>query len=86
MDNLSNRKGPKVRSTIEAAGATLLFLPPYSPDLNPIERAFSKLKALLRKAAEGAVEALWAAIGRISTAFPPRECENYFAAAGYAAK
>ena len=85
MDNLSNRKGPTVRSMIEAAGARLLFPPPYSPDFNPIELAFSKLKALLRKAAERTVEALWAAIGRISTAFPPQECRNDFAAAGYIA-
>ena len=86
MDNLSNRKGPTVRSMIEAAGAALLFLPPYSSDLNPIELAFSKPEALLRKAAEGAVEAPWATIGRISTAFPPQECRNDFAAARYSAR
>ena len=68
---------------IEAAGASLLYLPPYSPDFNPIENAFSKLKALLRKAAERTVDGLWAAIGRIVDTFTPTECANYFAAAGY---
>ena len=68
---------------IEAAGATLLYLPPYSPDFNPIENAFAKLKALLRKAAERTVEGLWHAIGRIIDLFTPAECTNYFAAAGY---
>ena len=65
MDNLSSHKGPKVRALIEAAGAKLLFLPPYSPDFNPIEMAFAKLKALLRKAAKRSVEGLWATIGQI---------------------
>jgi transposase len=83
MDNLSSHKGLRVRALIEAAGAHLLFLPPYSPDLNPIENAFSKLKALLRKAAERTVDALWATIGRIVETFIPSECANYFAAAGY---
>ena len=83
MDNLSSHKGPRVRAVIEAAGATLLYLPPYSPDFNPIENAFAKLKALLRKAAERTVDGLWTAIGRILDAFTPRECANYFAAAGY---
>ncbi len=83
MDNLSSHKGPKVRAMIEAAGAPLLYLPSYSPDFNPIERAFAKLKALLRKAAERTVEALWTAIGRLLDAFTPTECANYFAAAGY---
>ena len=64
MDNLGSHKGPAVRAAIEAVGARLLFLPPYSPDFIPIEMAFSKLKALLRKAAERTVEGLWAAIGR----------------------
>src|SRR3954451_19257996 len=59
MDNLSSHKSPRVRALIEAAGATLLYLPPYSPDFNPIENAFAKLKALLRKAAERTVEGLW---------------------------
>ena len=83
MDNLSSHKGPRVRALIEAAGAALLFLPPYSPDFNPIENAFAKLKALLRKAAERTVAGLWHAIGRIVDTFSPRECANYFAAAGY---
>lgn len=83
MDNLGSHKGVGVRSAIEAAGATLLYLPPYSPDFNPIEKAFSKLKALLRKAAERNVEALWKRIGDLLNAFTPTECANFFAAAGY---
>ena len=83
MDNLSSHKGPRVSTLIEAAGARLLYLPPYSPDFNPIENAFAKLKALLRKAAERTVEGLWTAIGRLVDVFTPRECANYFAAAGY---
>jgi len=69
MDNLSSHKGPSVRALIEAAGATLLYLPPYSPDFNPIENAFAKLKALLRKAAERTIDGLWAAIGRLIDTF-----------------
>ena len=83
MDNLPGHTGPRVRELIEAAGARLLYLPPYSPDFNPIENAFSKLKALLRKAAERTVEGLWQAIGRLIDLFPPSECANFFAAAGY---
>lgn len=83
MDNLSSHKGPRVREMIEAAGASLLYLPPYSPDFNPIENAFAKLKALLRKAAERTVEGLWDAIGRLLDEFAPQECVNYFTAAGY---
>ncbi len=83
LDNLSSHKGPRVRELIEGAGAGLLYLPPYSPDFNPIENAFAKLKALLRKAAERTVEGLWTAIGRLLDAFTPDECGNYFAAAGY---
>jgi len=83
MDNLGSHKGAGVRTAIEAAGAHLLYLPPYSPDFNPIENAFSKLKALLRRAAERTVEGLWSAIGRLIDAFTPQECANYFAAAGY---
>src|SRR5919205_2190079 len=83
MDNLSSHKGPRVRELIEAAGARLLYLPPYSPDFNPIENAFAKLKALLRKAAERTLEGLWTAIGRLIDIFTPTECANYFAAAGY---
>ena len=83
MDNLSSHKAPAVRQAIEAAGATLLFLPPYSPDFNPIEQAFSKLKAHLRKAAERTIHGLWDAIGRILDLYSPQECASYFASAGY---
>ena len=83
MDNLPGHKRPRVREMIEAEGARLLYLPPYSPDFNPIENAFAKLKALLRKAAERTVDGLWAAIGRMVDLFTPVECRNYFAAAGY---
>ena len=78
-----SHKSPFVEDAIKAAGAELMFLPPYSPDFNPIEKAFSKLKALLRKAAERTVEGLWNAIGRFVDAFTPQECANFFAAAGY---
>lgn len=83
MDNLSSHKGPRVREMIESVGARLEYLPPYSPDFNPIENAFSKLKALLRKAAERSIAGLWNAIGRLLKLFTPNECQNYFAAAGY---
>jgi transposase len=83
MDNLGSHKGAGVRKAIEAAGATLLYLPPYSPDFNPIEKAFSKLKALLRKAAERTVDALWNRIGALLKEFAPAECANFFAASGY---
>ncbi len=83
MDNLGSHKGAGVRAAIEAAGANLLYLPPYSPDFNPIELAFAKLKAALRTAAERSLDGLWAAIGRIIDTFTPAECTNYFAAAGY---
>lgn len=83
MDNLPAHKGEAVRQAIEATGAALVFLPPYSPDFNPIENAFAKLKALLRKAAERTVEGLWRTIGTILDAFTPDECKNYFRAAGY---
>lgn len=83
MDNLTSHKGPRVREMIAAAGAGLCCLPPYSPDFNPIENAFSKLKALLRKAAERTVDGLWAAIGTLIKLVTPGECRNYFAAAGY---
>ena len=83
MDNLSSHKGPRVREMIEAAGASLRYLPPYSPDFNPIENAFAKLKALLRKAAERTISGLWDAIGRLSDLFTPNECANYLANAGY---
>lgn len=83
MDNLGSHKRPAVREAIQTAGARLLYLPPYSPDFNPIEKAFSKLKALLRKASERTVEGLWNAIGELIGKFEPKECANYFAAAGY---
>jgi transposase len=83
MDNLSSHKGPRVREMIESVGARLEYLPPYSPDFNPIENAFSKLKALLRKAAERSIGGLWTTIGRLLNLFTPTECQNDFAAAGY---
>jgi transposase len=83
MDNLSSHKGPKVRTMIERAGASLRYLPPYSPDFNPIENAFAKLKALLRKAAERTIKGLWTAIGRLIDALTTNECANFFTAAGY---
>lgn len=83
MDNLGSHKGANVRAAIEAAGASLLYVPPYSPDFNPIEKAFAKFKAMLRKAAACTVEALWAVIGDICQTFSPTECANYFASAGY---
>ena len=83
MDNLGSHKGAGVREAIEAAGACLLYLPPYSLDFNPIENAFAKLKAKLRKVGERTVEGLWSALGRIIDTFTPNECANYFAAAGY---
>ena len=83
MDNLPAHKVAGVRQAIAAAGATLLYLPPYSPDFNPIEMAFSKLKALLRKAAARTVTELWTALTDALDAFTTAECQNYFAAAGY---
>jgi len=84
MDNLSSHKGAAVRAAIRAVGARLLFLPKYSPDLNPIEQMFAKLKHLLRKAAERTVEATWRKIGELLQQFTPEECTNYFTNAGYA--
>jgi transposase len=84
MDNLGSHKGQAVRKAIRAAGAKLLFLPPYSPDLNPIEQVFAKLKLLLRKAAERSVEATWQRIGHLLDAFPPKECSEYLKNSGYA--
>lgn len=83
MDNLSSHKVAGVREAIEAAGAELRYLPPYSPDLNPIEQLFAKFKALLRKTAARSVEALWTAIGRLVERFAPEECVNYFRNSGY---
>jgi len=84
MDNLSSHKGDAIRDAIEAAGAELRYLPPYSPDLNPIEQAFAKLKALLRKYAERTVEALRDRIGTLLDHFSPIECRNFFRNAGHA--
>lgn len=83
IDNLLAHKVGGVRDAIEAAGGRLLYLPPYSPDFNPIEMAFSKLKALIRKHRPRTVNALWETLGRLFDEFHPRECTNYFAAAGY---
>jgi transposase len=84
MDNLSSHKSDEVREIIEAAEARLLYLPPYSPDFNPIEQAFAKLKAHLRKAAERSMPALWDRIGAILDSFSANECKNFFSHAGYA--
>lgn len=86
IDNLGSHKSRAVRRAIRAAGAKLFFLPPYSPDLNPIEQVFAKLKTLLRKTAERTVETTWKRIGTLLNAFPPRECANYFKNAGYASR
>ena len=83
MDNLPAHKVQGVREAIEAAGASLLYLPPYSPDFNPIEMVFSKLKALLRAAAARTMPDLWQAITDALKRFTPTECRNYLAAAGY---
>ena len=83
LDNLPAHRSAAVRSTIEAAGATLRFLPPYSPDFNPIENAFAKLKAILRKAAARTLDDLWDAVRDALPSFSPPECANYFTAAGY---
>ena len=83
MDNLPAHKSLAVRRAIEAAGAELRFLPPYSPDLNPIEMAFSKLKAFLKKMAARTIDDLWDAIAKGIDSFTPDDCQNYFAAAGY---
>jgi len=83
MDNLSSHKRVAIRERIEAAGATLRYLPPYSPDFNPIEKAFARLKAMLRKAAERTVTNLWDRIGLLVDIFQPDECANYFSSCGY---
>ena len=82
-DNLRSHKVAGVRDAIEVAGATLRYLPPYSPDLNPIEKLFSKLKTLLRKAATRSVDALWNEIGQLLQRFSPEECTHYFQSSGY---
>ena len=84
MDNLGSHKGPAIRKAIRNAGARLLFLPPYSPDLNPIEQVFAKAKHLLRKAAERTVTATWRRAGSLLDAFSPQKCANYLANSGYA--
>lgn len=86
MDNLGSHKVKAVRQAIRSVGARLLFLPPYSPDLNPIEQVFAKLKTLLRKADERTVEATWRRIGTLLDAFPPHECANYLRNSGYASE
>jgi len=83
MDNLSSHKSKAVRRALRAAGAKLFFLPKYSPDLNPIEQVFAKLKHLLRNAAARTVEEVTAAIGQLLGAYTAKECANYFANAGY---
>lgn len=83
MDNLPAHKPLAVREAIEKVGASLRFLPPYSPDFNPIENAFAKLKAILKNIAARTIDELWTAIGQAITTFTPVECANYFNAAGY---
>ena len=83
LDNLAAHKVKGVRQAIVTAGASVLYLPPYSPDLNPIEQLFAKLKALLRKTAARTKHELWQAIGRLLAAVPPRECANYLNHCGY---
>ena len=85
IDNLGSHKGKLTRQAIRDAGAKLFFLPPYSPDLNPIEQVFAKLKTLLRKADERSVEATWRRIGTLLDHFTPTECANYIKNAGYVA-
>lgn len=84
LDNLGSHKGAAVRQAIRKAGARLVFLPPYSPDLNPIEQVFAKLKHMMRAAAERSLEATWKRAGALLDAFPPQECANYFKNSGYA--
>lgn len=85
LDNLSSHKTPRAATALRDVGAWFLFLPPYSPDLNPIEMAFSKLKGLIRKAAARTYDELWQAVGQVCELFSPGECANYLAAAGYEA-
>ena len=85
LDNLASHKRPAVRQAIRSAGAKLLFLPPYSPDLNPIEQVFAKLKHLLRAAAERTTKATWQRIGTLLDRFPPDECAAYLKNSGYGA-
>ena len=85
LDNLSSHKSLAIRQAIRAAGAKLFFLPPYSPDLNPIEQVFAKLKTLLRRAAERTVTATWKRIGSLLDSFSSTECRNYLTNSGYVA-
>ena len=82
-DNLSSHKSSQALELLRAQGNDLIFLPPYSPDLNPIEMAFSKLKTLIRKAAARTYQALWRQVGAVCDLFQPKECRNFFKAAGY---
>ena len=82
-DNLSSHKVAGIEKAIEAVGAKLVYLPPYSPDLNPIEKFFSKLKAMLRKAAKRTVNDLWTEVGEVLNEISPEECRNYFHSSGY---
>lgn len=83
LDNLGSHKGKQARKLVRAAGAHLIFLPPYSPDLNPIEQAFAKFKHLMRKAAARSIDATWRAAGELISQFSPEECTNYFTNSGY---
>ena len=85
MDNLAPHQRAGVKEAIESVGAKVLYLPPYSPDLNPIEQAFAKLKALLRRAGERTVEGLWRLLGQLLDEFSPEECRNFFTHCGYIA-
>lgn len=84
MDNLSSHKVAGIREAIEAQGSQVIYLPPYSPDLNPIEPGFAKLKAILRKLGERTIDGLWQAIGRTVDLYSPQQCRNFFKNAGYA--
>ncbi len=84
LDNLGSHKADRIRQALRKAGCKLFFLPPYSPDLNPIEQVFSKLKRLFRKAKERSVEASWRRIGTLLDHFSPQECTNYISGANYA--
>ena len=84
MDNLGSHKSKAVRDAIKAAGARLIFLPPYSPDLNPIEQIFSKIKHWMRMASERTLEATWKRVGSLIATIKPEECAKYFTNAGYA--
>ena len=83
MDNLSSHKVAGVKKAIESVGARLVYLPPYSPDFNPIENAFSKLKTMLRKLKLRSMPELWKKLGKLCDIFKPEECKNYFKNAGY---